>query len=313
MPPPCYDVDQMKEIAPILMLGVVVCTLLCAGCISTAPPEGSEGIPDIPVQYVQVGDIEIAYKSIGSGDPLVMIIGYSATMDMWSPEVLRELSSHYRVVIFDNRGLGYSTASDQEFTIPLFVDDTAGLMDALGIGKAHVLGWSMGSYIAQELALKYPEKVDRLVLYASDAGGSEFVSTPENREADAILANTSGTEAERGMRYLSVLFPKQWLDEHPDPSTYFPIPTEWSLPENIQRQYQAMLAWNGTYDRLPQVTQDTLLITGTEDVIPPPVNSFVMGGQIPGAWVVQIRGAGHGLMYQYPERFAEIVLFFLGN
>ena len=87
-------------------------------------------------------------------------------MDMWDTRLVNQLAQHYRVIVFDNRGMGNSTSSDRDYTIPLFADDTAAFMDALGIKKAHVMGWSMGTFVAQELALGYPEKVDKLILYA---------------------------------------------------------------------------------------------------------------------------------------------------
>ncbi|GAH97822.1 unnamed protein product, partial [marine sediment metagenome] len=111
-----------------------------------------------------------AYKKFGEGDPLLLIMGYSGTIDLWATEMLKELAARYQVIIFDNRGMGKTTASDKEFTIELFADDTRGLLDALGIERAHVLGWSLGTYIAQEFALTYPDKVDKLILYAGDCG-----------------------------------------------------------------------------------------------------------------------------------------------
>jgi pimeloyl-ACP methyl ester carboxylesterase len=258
---------------------------------------------------IPVGDIDVAYELFGEGYPIVLIMGYSGTMDLWAPAVLQGLATHYQVIVFDNRGMGKTTASDKDFTIELFADDTAGLLDALNIGCAHVLGWSMGTCIAQELALSHPDKVNRLILYAADCGGKEAIQpSPEVLE---ILADTSGTLQERGERLFKLLFPVKWLQEHPDPGTYFPMPTETSSPENIQRQYKAIDNWTGTFTRLPQITQDTLLIAGTDDVIPPPENSFIIAERIPGAWLVQLKDAGHGLMYQYPEKFSRIVLTFL--
>jgi len=230
---------------------------------------------------IPVGDIDIACEAFGEGEPLMLIMGYSGTMDLWPPEVLQELAAHHKLIIFDNRGMGKTTASDKEFTIELFADDTAGLLDALNLERAHVLGWSMGTYIAQELALRHTHKVNRLILYAADCGGQEAIqSSPEVLE---VLADTSGTPQERGERLFGLLFPPKWLEEHPDPRTYFPMPTETSSPENTERQYKAMDNWTGSHSRLPQITQDTLLITGTDDVLTPPQNSFIIAERIPGA------------------------------
>jgi len=293
-------------VVPVVLLLAVLLAL--AGCTSTSPQ------PDITkaeMKTVPVGDITIAYKEAGSGEPLIMIMGYSGTMDLWDTRLVNQLAKQYRVIIFDNRGMGHTTSSDKEYTIRLFANDTAGLLDALGIKKAHVLGWSMGTNIAQEFTLDYPEKVDKLILYAGDTGGKEAL--PPAPQDIAALTNMTGTDRERGERLFGELFPPAWLKENPDPSKYFPKVSSMSPAGNVRRQAAAMMTWNGTYSRLPALKQPLLLITGDQDVLTPPANSFVIAGQVPHSWVVRMRGGGHGLMYQYPDAFAGIVLTFLVN
>jgi pimeloyl-ACP methyl ester carboxylesterase len=182
--------------------------LIIAGCTNTLPqnPPPQPDITKMEIKTVPVRDITIAYKEIGSGEPLIMIMGYSGAMDLWDPRLVNLLAKHYRVIVFDNRGMGNTTSSDKEYTIRLFADDTAGLMDALGIKKAHVMGWSMGTNIAQELTLDYPEKVDKLILYAGDTGGKEAL--PPSPQVIAVLENTTGTEREQGERLFLELSPR---------------------------------------------------------------------------------------------------------
>jgi pimeloyl-ACP methyl ester carboxylesterase len=236
-------------------------------------------------------------------------MGYSGTMDLWDPQFLENLASQYQVIVFDNRGMGNTTTGTKEFTMEQFAEDTVGLMDVLGIGQTHVLGWSMGTNIAQEVALRYPDKVSKLVLYAADCGGEQAVyPSPEVMKE---LTDTSGTAEERGERLFKLLFPEEWLQQYPDFYKQFPQPNEKTPPENIERQTQAMENWQGTYDRLPDIKPSTLVATGTEDVLTPPQNSLIIVNRIPGAWLVQIGEAGHGLMYQFPNRFASIISDFL--
>ena len=101
-------------------------------------------IQDIPLKKVHVGDIEMAYKMFGKGDPILLIQGVGGSMDDWEPSILRELSSNHTVIIFDNRGVGNTTAGTKQFSIQQFANDTAGLLDALKIQKADVLGYSTG-------------------------------------------------------------------------------------------------------------------------------------------------------------------------
>lgn len=308
----------MRFLFPVVMI-LLVAFVGCSLCIESGIPKeigpdnssASFGPAPVPVRNVTVGDIRIAYKQFGSGPPMVMIMGYAGTMDMWPSALLQGLSKEYTVIIFDNRGMGLTTSSPQDYSIPLFAQDTAGLMQALNISHAHVFAWSMGADIAQEMAIEYPEKVDGLILYAADSGGKEAISP--SPEVIAVLTNTSGTDQERGTRLVSLLFPGSWFRTHPDFYSYFPRITESSQPDDIGRQAMALEHWNGSFSRLPQIKARTLLVTGTEDVITPPENSFIIGGEIPGAWVVQFRDAGHGLMYQYPQELADTVIFFLNS
>ena len=318
----------MPSFSPLVIL-ILALFLLLAGCtgpgqglpespatsspVVTLPAPGSpgQGAGHVPVKKVRGDDIEVAYKDFGQGKPLLLIMGYGSTMDLWPPAVLANLSAHHRVIIFDNRGMGNTTTSDKQFSISLFADDAAGLLDALNISRADVLGWSMGADIAQELALRHPGKVDRLILYAGTVGGNE--SIPASPAVLEQLTNSSGSARERGERLFSLLFPAAWLREHPDSRTYFPVPAETSPPESYVRQVEAISSWNGTYSRLPGLRSPTLVLNGAADVISVPANAFVIGGRIPGAWVIQVPEGGHGTMYQYPEQFGRIVTFFLDS
>ena len=268
-------------------------------------------VSKLKLQKARVDDIEIAYKTFGRGRPLLLIMGFGSTMDMWDPKVLTKLAGHYQVTIFNNRGMGSSTATEKEFNIGLFAEDTAGLLGALNIKKADVLGFSMGTNIALEFALRYPEMVDKLVLYAGDCGGKESVQPDE--ETEKQLFDTSGTPRERDERMIKLIFPERWLKDNPDLRKYLPKVTETTSPGLIDRQAKAMTTWEGCYNRLNNLTLPVLLITGTEDVLTPPQNSLILANRISLTWLVQFKGAGHGLMYQEPEKFSKIILTFLND
>lgn len=261
------------------------------------------------MKIVNVDDIRMAYKELGSGYPLVLIMGYSGTMDIWDTAMLKDLSRIFRVIIFDNRGMGGSTATDKEFTIELFAQDTAHFMDAIGVGRAHVLGYSMGTCIAEELALKFPEKVDKLILYAAECGGKEAIQAAP--EVMSRLTDTSGSVGEREERLINLLLPERWRKENPEYRKTLPRVKEAPSVANIDRQTKAMENWRGCFDRLGLVKQDTLLITGTDDVLMPPANSAMMAERMPRAKLVQLEGGGHGVMYQQPAELARIVTAFL--
>jgi pimeloyl-ACP methyl ester carboxylesterase len=271
---------------------------------------GMAVLPEEGVKTVEVNGITLAYRETGSGYPLLMINGFASTMDTWNPPVLAMLAAHFQVIIFDNRGTGYSSTSDKPFSMALFADDTIALMEALHISRAHVLGLSMGASVAQELVLAKPELVDRLILIAGTTGGDQAERMlPETWET---LADKSGSPVDVADRMFSLLFPGDWLATH-DPWEYCPKIYETTSVECAGRQAEAFTGWPGSYDRLPGIRCPVLVITGTEDVIIPANNSVLLAGRIPGARCVQIPGAGHGLQYQCPEVLGREIIRFLAE
>ncbi len=123
----------------------------------------------IPLQKVNVGDIDIAYKTFGNGNNTILLIsGGSNTMNFWDPLLLKELSNNNTVIVFDSRRIGNTTSGTKQFSIKQFANDTVGLLDAIGIKeKVDILGFSLGSFVAQEIACMHQERIDKLILYAS--------------------------------------------------------------------------------------------------------------------------------------------------
>jgi pimeloyl-ACP methyl ester carboxylesterase len=263
------------------------------------------------IRTTDTNGVTLAYQVIGGGDePLLMINGFASTMDTWNPPLLAMLAEHFRVIIFDNRGTGYSSASDEPFTIPLFANDAVALMDTLGISHAHILGLSMGASIAQELVLAHPDRVERLILVAGTPGGERAV--PMEKGTWETLADKSGTAQDLAKRMFTVLFPRSWLASH-DPWQYCPKIYETTSVENTTRQAAAFNGWPGAFDRLSEIRSPVLVLTGTNDVVIPPENAALIVQQIPGASLVRIPDAGHGLQYQYPEECGKIILEFLSQ
>jgi pimeloyl-ACP methyl ester carboxylesterase len=270
-------------------------------------------IDNLPTQKVKVDDIDVAYKQIGDGNStIVLITGLGGTMDMWSPNLLNNLTNapnDYKVIIFDNRGSGESTIGTKEFSINQFANDTLGLLDALGIDKPDVLGWSMGAFIAQQVASVNPDRVNSLILYASSCGGPDAV--PPTPEVIQAYSNTSLTPEEVGQKSIELMFPTSWFEVNPNYMNYIPIPTESVSPEVTEMQTRALENWSGNCQILGNITSPTLVIVGTDDYFTPAANSINIVERVPGAWLIQIKDSGHGLMYQYPEMFNEAVLSFL--
>jgi len=258
----------------------------------------------------RVNEIKIAYKILGTGEPLILIMGFGGSMNNWDTTLIRALSSRNTTIIFDNRGVGLTTTGTKEFSMDQFANDTVCLLDALNIKKTNVLGFSMGGMIAQELALTYPDKVNKLILYASYCGGNDSIYPSSPEFFDTFSAN-SGVTSNVLLRSASLMFPKKWCAENPDYHHLFDNPSSIISRDTIINQGKAIFYWRGTGDRLNQIAKPTLIITGTEDILVPSINSSIIAERISNSQLIQIKGSGHGLMYQVPEKFCNIVSQFL--
>ena len=283
---------------------------------STLPDSNSESvsIDKVNTKKVIVGDIEMAYKTFGRGEPILLISGSGNVMDVWPSHFLNGLAKSHKVTIFDNRGVGNSTEGTKPFSVRQFANDTFGLMNVLGIQKADVLGFSMGSFVAQQLVITYPEKINRLILYGSSCGGNEGI--PQNPKVISILTDFVNNRTKDASAFLEVTFPLQWIKENPNFLESIPKTSETILSSTVKKQFEInedwlSTNWSGVCDLLQKVTKPSLIITGIEDEAIPSGNSLILVDKIPGSWLVQIEGAGHGLMYQYPKTFTEIVQTFL--
>jgi pimeloyl-ACP methyl ester carboxylesterase len=128
------------------------------------------------IYQVPANGIDIGYKLIGSGEPLVMIMGLGGTMDNWPPKIIEALSKKYQLILLDNRGMGYTKTNETTFTYKLFADDVIGLLNALQVKKTNILGYSMGSAITQELLLAYPQRFNKAIIHATSTDGSNVAA-----------------------------------------------------------------------------------------------------------------------------------------
>lgn len=278
-----------------------------------------QSFAEIEVKKVQVGQIEMAYYTRGSGPPLVMINGFRSTMSMWDPALLELLEKKYELILFDNRGVGFSTdTAENQTTIPQMADDTFGLIRALGLNHVCVLGWSMGGRIAQQLAVRHPEIVEKLILCATNAGGSHSVSP-----SDDVLKKLNSPESTTEEK-LSLLFPDSPEGKAAGLSYYARLSRaieSGSVPRDVQVSKQTIerqtiargASWNqseANYKALADIKIPTLVADGIEDVINPPKNARIIADKIPFAWSAFFDG-GHAFLFQDAKRFSDLVTVFL--
>jgi pimeloyl-ACP methyl ester carboxylesterase len=286
----------------------------------------SLNIQNIPLKKVHVEDIDIAYKMLSKGDPILLVSGSSSDMNAWEPSTLRNLSSNHTVIVFDNRGVGNTTTGTKPFSIQQLANDTAGLLDALKIQKADVLGYSLGSFVAQQLTVMHPEKVNRLILVAASCGGKEGISqSPQLVNFFSEMVNKSINDIpitpQEVKMLLSIPMGSAWMELHPNFLEAIPeakdlfagISSNTIKQQNDISQNWMATNWSGICDELTKISNPTLIITGTHDNNVPTANSLIIAGKIPGAWLVQIKDAGHALFVQYPDKVNRVLQTFLST
>lgn len=264
------------------------------------------------VATIPVAGARIAYRRIGSGRPLVMLNGLAATSVDWDPSFVDGLASANELVLLDNRGIGASTDNGAPFDIARLADDTSRVIEALGFERASVLGWSLGGFIAQVLALRRPALVEKLVLLSTDPGGPDTrLASPAVRSQ---LIDMSGTPHEQARRLLSLLFPGDLAESIYDKFGDIVAAARGRLsPDLVRRQAAAMDEWHrdGVSSRLADVSVPVLVAAGTEDIVIPASNALALVKAIPGAWLAPFKGGGHAFMAQYPRPLADLINTFL--
>lgn len=247
---------------------------------------------------VTVGDIDINYKIQGQGEPLLMIIGWSFSLLDWGIKLPELLSQHYKVILFDNRDAGETSRSPYPYTLAQMASDAAGLLDALGEPSAHVFGVSMGGMIAQHFALNHANRLKKLILGCTMAGGS------------CSQVNAFGHLFDENL--LELLFTPDFIQHHQvDLGQFFQrtMPLH-STGDALTRQFVAM-SGHDTCGALRKIVAPTLVLTGDSDRIIPPENSAFLAQNIPNAQQETIQNAAHAFSFSHPTSTAATIINFL--
>jgi 3-oxoadipate enol-lactonase len=256
---------------------------------------------------IGVGDIQLDYERSGAGSPLLLIMGMSGTALHWGEPFLEPLREDFELIAYDHRGVGASTPLDGPITIRELAEDAVGLLDALELDSAHVVGISMGGMIAQELALAHPERVRTLTLGCTYCGGeSSVLAAPEDLQ-ELTQAMVSG-DRERALRagFEINISPARVGDEQLY-AHFLEIGNQRAVAVPVvMAQMQACLA-HDTNTRLPSLAMPTLVLHGTEDRLIPVQNGRLIASRIPDSRLEIFDGAGHLFFWEQPARAAELV------
>jgi 3-oxoadipate enol-lactonase len=264
------------------------------------------------MQSALINGIELAYELRGSGSPLVMIHGAQGDQTMFN-DLAQRFADNFRVLTFDQRGSGLSEKPHTAYSIAILADDTAALMDHVGFRAAHVIGVSMGGTIAQELVLRHPAKVRSLILGCTTPGGPKAIRIGGSAFAAAYSTQAISAE-ERGRALAEAAFTKSYIEKHPEI-----IPTMIEArrqrpldPNALERRMKAVLG-HDAFDRLPQISCPTLVITGKDDALVAWQNSQLLAERIPNAQLVVLEPAGHCFWLEQPEQSRDAITQFLDS
>jgi pimeloyl-ACP methyl ester carboxylesterase len=251
--------------------------------------------------HVDVGDGELWAEQRGRGPDVLLLCGLSDPVEAWQPQ-LDSLSDRYRLTVFDNRGAGRTKLSAAGSSPATMADDAAAVMAALDVERAHVMGFSGGSAIAQEVALRHPERVSSLVLVGTYAWPDAYFRSM----LTAFRWLVTGAPSERAMLesfFLWVYTPRAhangMVEAIIEEALEFPHPQK---PEEFQAQIDAFLR-HDTRDRLHGIHVPTLVLTGALDIIAPPRYGRIVADLIPGAEFVVMPDEAHQPFQEVPEEF----------
>lgn len=299
--------------ARVVVLAILTTTLLSPSIASATNPSTSSPatVIDAAVQVATTKLGNVAYREVGQGPTLLLIMGYAGTMQTWDPHFVDMLALHFRVIIFNNAGIDGTASLPAPLSIDKMADQTGALITALHLTDTDVLGWSMGSMIAQALAIRHPGQVRRLILLATFPGTGDAVPTSQK----AVNALTSGDPATSR----AVLFPKNQVmaaDAFDGSLLAYP-PAPFTTASVIAAQKVAILSWFNGHDpsgrMAHQISVPTLIADGEHDHIDAAVNDRDVAKEINGSQLVFYPDAGHAFVFQEGEPFIFKVRTFLSG
>jgi pimeloyl-ACP methyl ester carboxylesterase len=244
---------------------------------------------------VQAGTVHINYETFGQGDPLLLIMGFGMPGAAWAPTL--PFLGGFKSIYFDNRGTGYSDKPEGPYTVPDMAEDASSLLKALGIARTKVYGVSMGGMIAQELTLRHPEQVEKVVLGCTTPGGPHA-----SRAAEEVLAalmqgfTTMASNPDEGLDIIMpTLFPAEFIAHHPELKPLMLAAMKMApitSPETAERARAGINDFD-VYDRLGQIKCPVMIVHGDKDILVPVENAALIKSRVPQAEVFIIPGAGH--------------------
>jgi pimeloyl-ACP methyl ester carboxylesterase len=270
----------------------------------------------VPTQSVETNGIRFAYRRWGrqGGFPVVFLNYFTGNLDDWDPKVADGFAADYDVILFNNAGVA-SSGGQTPNTVAEMSRDAVAFFDALGLQQLHIVGFSLGGMIAQQIALEHPDRVKRIILLGTGPRGGEgmeFAELSAEEQADPVqfvlTAFFSPTETSQvaGRAYLKRLAARTHDRDLP------------VSPKAAGAQLRAIREWGSVpssnrYATLKDIGHSTLIVHGNKDVVVQPINSLLLAEYLPNAQLIVYPDSSHGAQYQHAERFLQHAKLFLND
>jgi pimeloyl-ACP methyl ester carboxylesterase len=256
---------------------------------------------------VDASGTELHYLRAGAGEPLLLIQGMSATHLTWGRPFMDEMEGSFDCIVFDNRGMGLSGEAEMPFTIADMAADTVGLLDALELETAHVVGISMGGMIAQELALAHPERIRTLTLGATYCGGPEgtLMAPDDLQMLSAAMASGDREQVFRAMWEINMS--PGFREDDSRFAPFAEMGAALPAPKQVILQQMRACGAHDTHQRLDRIALPTLVVHGDVDRLLGPGNGRQIASLIPGARLEMLEGIGHMFWWEQPQRSAGLI------
>jgi pimeloyl-ACP methyl ester carboxylesterase len=270
----------------------------------------------VPTQFAEADGIRYAYRRFGKAGtvPLLFLGYFNSNMDAWDPAVTNSLAADHEVILFDNAGVGAS-GGETPYTVAQMMPQCVAFCRALDLKAIHVVGFSLGGMIAQQLALDHPDLVQRLILLGTAPRGGEgltFTELSAEEQADPVafllgaFFTPSDASQAAGRRYMKRL-------ESRTKDRDLPVSRNSAVAQLAAIREWGTIPASGRYATLQRITHPTLIVHGNKDVVVGPLNALILAEQLPNAQLIVYSDSSHGAQYQHARTFLQHVKLFLSD